>query len=73
MENNKLLTKLNRPLIMLSNSNGPGPPEQGVGWGGGGRVSAPYSVLIMCPFFEELFKCAFFENIKSEIVNIQQY
>ena len=25
------------------------------------------------PFFEELFKCTFLENIKSEIVNIQKY
>ena len=31
----------------------------------------PQSFLTMCPFFEKPFKCAFIENIKSEIVNIQ--
>ena len=49
-----------------------------LGWEGGGRegeaewASAPplKSFLTMCPFFEETFKFAFFENIKSEIVNI---
>ena len=52
-----------------------GPPEQG------GQGSAPHrhppplpppKVFRQCAlFFEEPFKCAFFENIKSEIVNIQ--
>ena len=43
-----------------------GPPEQGAE-----EASAPQSFLTMCPFFEETFKFAFFENIKFEIVNIQ--
>ena len=32
---------------------------------------SPQSFLTMRPFFEEPFKFAFFENNKSEIVNIQ--
>ena len=39
--------------------------------GQGGPPLPPQSFLKICPFFEEPFKCAFFENIKSEIVNIQ--
>ena len=44
------------------------------GWGGGGQgsggASAPTKFPEIVLFFEEPFKCAFFENIKSEIVNI---
>ena len=45
------------------------PSEQG----GGGQEKRllPQSFLKLCLFFKEPFKCAFFENIKSEIVNIQ--
>ena len=43
------------------------PPEQGEE---AEQASAPQSFLTMCAFFEEAFKFAFFENIKSEIVNI---
>ena len=40
--------------------------------GGGGEMSAPPTKFSgNFPFFEEPFKYAFFENIKSEILNIQ--
>ena len=35
------------------------------------RASAPQKFSDNVHFFEETFKFAFFENIKSEIVNIQ--
>ena len=54
-------------MLTMNAAQTSGSPEQG----GTGRLSPPQSFLKMCPFFEGPFKCAFFENIKSEVVNIQ--
>ena len=48
-------------------------PQQGIrskgarGWGG----ACPQKLFDNVPFFGKLSKCAFFENTKSEKVNIQ--